>query len=127
MKLSKHFSKEEFDCNDGSEMPTNVLQNIEDLVDELEIIRKFFNKSITINSGYRSESYNKSIGGASKSQHLLGNAADIVIEGVEPDIVADAIEGLNRIGVIKIGGLGRYDTFTHVDIREDEARWDNRK
>ncbi len=125
MKISKYFTKSEFDCNDGSEMPDDVLINIEDLADELDIIREFFNAPITVNSGYRSPDYNKSIG-AKQSQHLLGTAADIVVKGFSADEVANAIEGLNRIGAIKIGGLGRYDNFTHVDTREKDARWDNR-
>ena len=28
---------------------------------------------------------------------------------------------------LNIGGLGRYNTFTHIDIRNYMARWDNRK
>ena len=28
MKLTKNFSKREFDCNDGSEMPNKVLERI---------------------------------------------------------------------------------------------------
>ena len=28
---------------------------------------------------------------------------------------------------IKLGGLGQYDTFTHLDFRGYIARWDNRK
>ncbi len=126
MSLSKHFSKEEFDCNDGSEMPQEVFDNIQKLVIQLEVLRVFFNAPIKINSGYRSPDYNKSVGGASKSQHLLGNASDITVEGFTPDEVADAIEGLDRIGAINIGGLGRYDSFTHLDIRVGNARWDNR-
>ena len=123
MKLTEHFSKSEFDCRDGSEMPNDVFLNIEQLAEELEVLRVFFDSSITINSGYRSPKYNKSIGGATKSQHLKGTAADIVVEGYNPSEVADQIEGLIRIGAVSFGGLGRYATFTHLDIRKDKARW----
>jgi uncharacterized protein YcbK (DUF882 family) len=123
MKLTEHFSKSEFDCNDGSEMPAEVFLNIEKLAKQLEVLRVFFDKSITINSGYRSPKYNEHIGGATKSQHLLGTASDIVVEGMKPSEVADAVEALIRIGAVNFGGLGRYATFTHLDIRSHRARW----
>jgi uncharacterized protein YcbK (DUF882 family) len=123
--LTKNFSKSEFDCNDGSEMPESVFENVEAHAENLQTIRDFCNASITINSGYRSPSYNKLIKGASKSQHLTGNASDVKIEGYTPEEVADIIEGLIRIGAIEEGGVGRYDSFTHYDRRGTKARWDN--
>ena len=123
MKLTDHFSKAEFDCKDGSTMPDKVFLNIEHLAEELEVLRIFFDSPITINSGYRSPKYNKAIGGATNSQHKLGTAADIVVEGMNPTDVADQIEGLIKIGAVTFGGLGRYATFTHVDIRTKKARW----
>ena len=41
------------------------------------------NDPIIINSGYRSEAVNKSIGGAKGSNHLTGCAADIRVAGME--------------------------------------------
>jgi len=90
------------------------------------VLREHFQKPITINSGYRSPEHNEKIGGSKKSQHLLGKAADVVIEGVSPDDVADAIEFLIENKMMKQGGLGRYDSFTHYDIRGKKSRWDNR-
>ncbi len=125
--LTKNFSLSEFQCRDGSVMPEKVRDNIEAHAENLQTIRDFCNASIKINSGYRSPSYNKSIGGASNSQHVEGNASDIVISGLMPNQVADIIEGLIRIGAIEEGGVGRYDTFTHYDRRGTKARWDNTK
>lgn len=124
--LTKNFSKSEFDCNDGSEMPEDVFENVQIQAYNLQTIRDFFNAPVTINSAYRSPSYNKSINGAKNSQHLTGNATDITIKGYTPDQVADIIEGLIRIDAIEEGGLGRYNTFTHYDRRGNKARWDNR-
>lgn len=73
-------------------------------------------------SGYRTEAYNKKIGGAAKSQHMLGMAADIAIAGISPLAVAQYAEFLQPAS----GGIGVYSTFTHVDVRADRARWDNR-
>lgn len=124
MKLTEHFSKSEFDSGDGSEMPEDVLNNVKKVAEQLEVVRAFFGgKSIKINSGYRSPAHNKAIGGASKSQHMKGTAADIVVSGVAPSDVADAIEGLMNCGAILPGGIGRYSTFTHVDIRGKITKW----
>lgn len=123
MKLTEHFNKEEFECADGTEMPTDVQLNIAELAVQLEIVRSHFNAPIKINSAYRSEEHNASVGGSKNSQHLLGKAADIVVEGVDPDDVFDAIEFLITTGMMKEGGLGRYNTFTHYDIRGTRARW----
>ena len=126
MKLTANFSKSEFECSDGSEMPLEVFNNIIELAENLEVVRAHFGAPITINSAYRSPVYNRQIGGVPTSQHLGGKAADIVIEGVSPSEVADAIDFLIECGLMKEGGLGRYDTFTHYDIRGTKARWDFR-
>lgn len=124
MKLTENFDREEFDCSDGSEMPIEVQLNIAELAVQLEIIRSHFNAPIKINSAYRSPEYNATIPGSSKnSQHVLGKAADIVVKGYTPDEVADAIEFLISTGMIKEGGVGRYNSFTHYDIRGERARW----
>ena len=123
MKLTENFNREEFECTDGSEMPTDVQLNIAELAVQLEIIRSHFNAPIHINSAYRSLEYNRSIGSNDTSQHVLGRAADIVVDGYTPDEVAEAIEFLISTGLIKEGGVGRYNTFTHYDIRGTRARW----
>ena len=123
MKLTEHFYKSEFDSKDGAEMPPEVLDNIQDLAENLELLRRFFNKPITINSGYRSPEHNKAVGGAKNSQHKLGQAADIVVKDTPPEIVADVIEGLIRLGLMEDGGIGRYETFTHYDRRGVNKRW----
>jgi len=56
---------------------------------------------------------------------MLGMASDLSCS-LSPNYVADAIEGLIRLGLIQNGGLGRYGTFTHYDIRATAARWDKR-
>ena len=123
MKLTKNFSLSEFDCNDGSKMPPEVFTNVIKLAGELQILRDFIGKPIKINSGYRSPSYNRSIGGASRSQHLLGKAADIRVDGISPRELRGIIEELIKDGRLNFKGIGAYTNFTHVDIRERRARW----
>lgn len=123
MKLTQNFSKEEFDCSSGAEMPKEVLNNVQKLANQLQALRNVVGKPIKINSGYRSPEWNTKSGGVKTSQHLLGKAADIVIEGMSTDDVAHLIEQMIESGDMLQGGLGRYNTFTHYDIRKTKARW----
>ena len=112
-KLSRSFTVREFRCKDGSD---KVLID-SDLVSILQKIRDYFNAPITINSAYRTASHNRAVGGASKSQHLYGTAADIVVQGVSPKLVAQYAE------YIGANGIGWYKSFTHVDVRTTKVRW----
>jgi uncharacterized protein YcbK (DUF882 family) len=123
MKLTKDFNRSEFDCNDGSAMPKEVLLNIQKLANQLQVLRDCLGVTITVNSGYRSPSYNKKIGGVSNSQHVIGKAADITAKGYTPAQVYARIEELIKSGDMLQGGLGSYSTFTHYDIRKTRARW----
>ena len=116
-KLSNNFTVSEFKCKDGSD---KILIDT-DLVDILQKVRSHFNKPVTINSAYRNATYNKKIGGASKSQHVYGTAADIVVKDTKPEAVAQYVEYL----MPNKGGIGLYSTFTHVDVRANRARWKN--
>ena len=48
----------------------------------LEPVRKLFGKYIIITSGFRCSTLNRLVGGSVNSQHLLGEAADIIVRGV---------------------------------------------
>lgn len=125
MKLTQNFSKVEFDCKDGSEMPEEVFENVKELAKNLQVIRDSINMPIQINSAYRSPEYNKKVGGASKSQHLLGKAADIVVRGMAPQVLHKIILNLIEEGRISEGGVGLYNSFVHYDCRGGKgARWD---
>lgn len=113
-KLSSHFRVREFRCKDGSD----VIFIADELIDVLEKIRDHFGRAVTINSAYRTPSYNKKIGGAAYSQHMYGCAADIVVSGISPATVYTYADQL-----LKTGGVGKYPTFTHVDVREVKSRF----
>ena len=116
--LTANFRVREFRCLDGSD---KILIAI-GMVTILQKIRDHFGKSVTINSGFRTESHNKKVGGSPNSQHLLGMAADIVVAGVTPLAVAQYAEYL----MPQTGGIGVYGSFTHIDIRAARTRWDQR-
>tara|TARA_R110002153_G_scaffold95299_1_gene229077 strand:+ start:753 stop:1133 length:381 start_codon:yes stop_codon:yes gene_type:complete len=124
--MTKNFDKKEFDCKDGSEMNIAVYHNMVKVANQLQILRNYIGKPITINSGYRSEEYNASIKGSSKkSQHVMGRAADIVVKGMSPLAVHTTIELLIDKGHMLQGGLGLYEdkNFVHYDIRGVKVRW----
>ena len=114
-QITAHFKVKEFRCHDGSD--TIVVS--QDLAEVLEKIRTHFGKPVVINSGYRTESYNKKVGGAAYSQHKYGTAADICISGVTPKQIAAYAETL----LPGTGGIGIYGTFCHVDVRATKSRW----
>ncbi len=116
-KLSRSFNIGEFACHDGSD---KVLVDT-NLVAVLQKIRDRFAKPLSINSAYRTPSYNRKIGGVSNSQHTLGTAADIAIQGVTPLDIAVFAECLMPSG----GGIGLYKNFVHIDVRQRRARWQN--
>lgn len=115
VKLAPNFKVKEFACKDGSD-PIFIAPS---LVEVLQEIRNHFGKSVTINSGYRTATYNKKVGGATYSQHCYGTAADIRVSGVKPEVVAAFAETL----IPNSGGIGIYKNFTHVDVRAVKSRW----
>ena len=123
MKITKNFRLEEFNCRDGTSVPSEFVPNVIELCANLQILRDYLQVPIHINSGYRTEYHNHMVGGAEHSQHLLAKAADITCRDFTPAQVADTIELLIREGHMKNGGLGRYRGFTHYDVRNDMARW----
>ena len=125
MKLTENFSKSEFDCKCGCEMPDHVLENVQNLAEQLQVIRTLVGQPININSAYRCPKHNAkpSVGGSKTSQHIHGKASDIVVKDMNPDDVVHLVEQLIDAGEVNIGAIGRYNTFTHLDTRKNKARW----
>ena len=113
--LSPHFSRHEFACRCGCGFDDVSPE----LVQVLEQARTEFSAPVVINSACRCAQHNRAVGGASASQHLLGTAADIIIKGVPPAQVADYFEGRYPDKY----GIGRYKSFTNIDVRSQRARW----
>lgn len=122
MKLTTNFSLNEFNKHNFT-VPTDVLRNLIELAKNLQVLRDEVKKPIKITSGYRPAEHNAKIGGATKSRHITGEAADFKIEGYTPKQVAAIIEKLIAAGKMKEGGLGTYSTWTHYDCRLTKARW----
>lgn len=124
MRLTKNFNTEEFQSHDGAVMPLFARRNIQELANNLQVLRDELKEPIHINSGYRSPEHNRRIGGVPNSQHTKGKAADIVVKSKTPKQLAKTIMKLIKKGKMKQGGIGLYNGFVHYDIRGNKARWD---
>ena len=106
--------------------PVELLENAYKLIDVLEWLRtEEGTASVLVNSWYRDPRYNAAIGGVSRSMHLTLGAADIVKVGRSPSEVAGLLETSPYNNLL---GVGRYKTFTHLDVRgmigrPSPARW----
>ena len=121
-RLAPDFKVWELRCRDGSD----TVMVDETLTVVLQCIREHFGKPVTITSGYRTAAHNAAVGGAKSSQHLLGRAADIRVQGVSVEDVAAYAESL----MPDWGGVGRYPVkagratgWVHVDTRANKSRW----
>jgi len=123
MKLTPNFSLHEFSCRDSTVVPEEFMENVQQLAENLQVLRDEIGIPIRVISGYRSPKYNRKIGGARRSQHMVAKAADIIISGMSPAAVKETIECLIKCGKMHSGGLGLYTTFTHYDVRGRNARW----
>jgi len=97
------------------------------LIDVLEWLRWYEDIApVHVTSWYRGPAYNAAVGGSVGSMHLTCGAADVTKDGWEPEQVARALD--RYYPQAEKLGIGKYDTFTHVDIRgmlgrPTPARW----
>jgi len=116
-QLSPSFHLREFECKGDGCCSSTIIS--ETLLAILESFRAKVGKPIILNCSYRCPQHNSDVGGTEKSYHQLGMAADIRVLDMTPDEVAEAAEPFFK-------GIGRYNTFTHVDVRANRVRFDNR-
>lgn len=134
MKITQHFSSDEFKCKDGTLYPAKWIETkLRPLCKALERIRAINNQALHIDSGYRTPFWNNTIYHAmgkppTKSKHCEGIAADISLDGVNAHQLFNAVEMLIKDGILPNGGLGLYRSWIHYDLRctidnEPPARW----
>lgn len=114
--LSLHFSKVELCCRH-----CQICLVSPRLLNALEKLRSLGPEPIIVNDGYRCEEHNEAVGGAKHSEHVTGEAADVVIKGLT---LQQMYERAVRIYDFANGGVGVYtENFIHVDVRTRRARW----
>ena len=116
--ISKNFNRDEFACK-GQHCNCKPIAVDVELVNVLQALREHVGSPITINSSYRCESHNAAVGGAPSSKHKLGIAADIFVKGFSSADIAKYF----RNQYPNQYGIGEYETFVHIDVRKNAARW----
>jgi len=89
----------------------------------LQEMRTKLNFPIYVNSGYRCKQHNIDVGGSVKSQHMEF-ATDIrpsYQDGFKQRLKA-IYDMAEKLG---FDGIGRYESFIHVDLRGSKARWNS--
>lgn len=114
-KLTPNFVFSEFLHPSVHEVPEEVEWQLVCVAQRLQAIRDVMGLPMRITSGYRTVEHNARIGGHPHSYHLKGMAADVVVDGLSPAQLQKLLAGWS-------GGLGSYETFTHVDIGP-KRRW----
>lgn len=121
MKLTEHFTLEEFCESDAAARMGAVLRPTQEVIlnltrlchDVLEPLRTRLQKPIIITSGYRPEWLNKFIGGAPNSAHLTGRAADIKLHGMPP---RELVKYIRNQGFPVDKCILEFEQWTHVQI-----------
>ena len=125
IKLSENFNSNEFD--DDLEDETNHFTLISPfLIVAMQQIRSAIGQPVTISSGFRTEKKNTAIGGATRSYHTKGMAADWTV--LDPNFSLTEFYNIiidpefERYKFIK--GVGLYEArgFIHIDIRNTKNR-----
>lgn len=119
--ISENFSRSEFKCHCPEDCGFEAVDK--ELVEILEKIRDEFGKPIYLNCACRCLRHNRDIGSRDNSQHVKGMAADIRVDDKDPE---DIIFWVDNNILKDRGGLGVYDNFCHIDVRDKKSRWDER-
>lgn len=129
---SAYFTIDEFRCHSGESYPEEWANDrLQSLCDVLDAIRSAWGGPLHVVCGYRTHEYNarlaaKSSGVAQNSQHVQGRAADVRPRDPTPMNVKrlhDLVKGMHSRGELpKMGGLGVYPGWIHVDVRAHQPR-----
>lgn len=112
--LSTNFRRAEFACKCGCGQDTVDAE----LLTVLQWLRDQAGRPVVVHSGNRCPAYNIHVGGATRSQHLRGRAADITVSGLTAREIYTVIDRVypDRLGLIEYAG------FVHVDSRNFRYR-----
>lgn len=120
MRITEHFSLSEFTESDtarrrkiDNDPSAEIIVNIISLCEQvLEPLRVKYGSPITVSSGYRSPLLNKAVGGATDSQHMRGEAADI--KGKSPSDNMRLFHTIREMGIFDQVICEEYDPHTNT-------------
>jgi len=104
----KYFTEKELACK-----CCGVDKTTPEFKEQLEILRKYFDEPMKVNCAYRCKKHNKEVGGEPNSYHTKGMAVDIHCpdSSYKAALAHQALEFGWTVGV--------YETFLHLDIRDE--------
>ncbi|MBE6033890.1 MAG: hypothetical protein E7222_04235 [Clostridiales bacterium] len=133
-QLTEHFRLSEFACGNEMIITPNF---IEFVVQVLEPFRKWYNRPININSGYRTRQKNTAVGGVSNSLHLTAMAVDFSFPAEFRSMTtARNQQYLNNINqkwyslCTASGGYGQicwYDTYIHLGMSYNRQYFEDKR
>lgn len=123
MQLSPHFSLAQLTQSDtatklglNNEPDSIALQNLIELAKTLEEVRNLLGHELTINSGFRSPALNVAVGGAARSQHVSGLAADFVCPGYGTPI--EIIFAISQSPIVFDQCILEFDHWVHLSVSD---------
>ena len=121
--IMKWFKEKELCCKCCGQLPPLAKENIEALVENvLDPLRERYGKPIIVNSGYRCAKHNAEVGGASGSQHMRGEAADIRPDfKIQDSGFKSELDRLRQL-IIESRNFDQlivYPTFLHVSWKQN--------
>ena len=125
--LSPHFSLREMTFSEAAarmgrevEPTAEQMANAQHLCNALlEPIRQQLNRPMTILSGIRPQWLNDAVGGAPNSKHVLGLAADVVVQGMSPD---NFCRWIKLRGFVVDQVICEFGRWTHIGLSTTAPR-----
>lgn len=123
MRLSQHFTLAELTASqhaarrgiDNTPDETSMIALTELCRNVLDPLRDALGVPVVVNSGYRSPRVNKAVGGSKNSQHMLGEAADIIVPGVAVGVVVAKLTEL-KLPFDQL--IDEFGAWVHVSHRQ---------
>ena len=120
MNLTEHFTLEELTVTSHRDIdntpPPETVDKLRATARGLEHVRLVLGVPVLVTSGYRCPELNDKVGGSANSQHMRGEAADVVMPSYgTPLDVCRAIEASD----IRFDQLIWEGTWVHVSFVED--------
>jgi uncharacterized protein YcbK (DUF882 family) len=123
VKLTQIFSLDELACHDDTPVPAEWVESrAVPLAETAQAIRDYIGRPLSVISGYRTPAWIERVGGAKGSQHVQAKALDLRAGNMTAADLHAAVLELYEAGKLpRLGGLGLYRTFVHIDIRDRKA------